>query len=484
MTKRILLIAAAAAVAVPGVAGAVPVTDSGVIAQTSKIAGFASDQLATLDNIRSEVREMQDAIGAAGIRDGLASAPQFKDYSNGGEIGQALRDFAPNTKAVTGSDGAPGAFESLGGARDYVSQTFFSSGGVSTRERNDYAELRLRALRDAVFNGYALALVTRQQLSKSADRATALQDMVSGATDLRGDLQANSAILLAQHQQMSQMVALLAATLELEATQAIGADGTISATGGGSAPIEVRDPDTVSPTGVRSKTEISPPAGAPSGPIGGSGGMPPVGGANLLPPGSLASAAASNLGGANLSNPADILRLAGETSRLGGNTALGSDFGYLGSYAAGNDPHGLMLAAAGILARGSSGNLSTVLSSGAQALAANDRDGIAALLRMAESAARASGNYQLAASVGAARSAYASGSLENAAAVYTATSAIAQSQGNGAAAELLRQGMTLPTPGPAQMTSATTIVVDSLARATGNAAVRDVARAAAVLNGF
>jgi hypothetical protein len=77
-------------------------------------------------------------------------------------------------------------------------------------------------------NGYALALTARQQVSTMAAQTQSLASQVSSAATLRDDVAANTAVMLAVHDEMAEIQALLASLLAVQSSGQM-ADSDMSA---------------------------------------------------------------------------------------------------------------------------------------------------------------------------------------------------------------------------------------------------------------
>jgi hypothetical protein len=71
---------------------------------------------------------------------------------------------------------------------------------------------------EAAASGYALALTARQQISAMSAQTQSLANQVAGAATLRDDVTANTAVMLAIHDEMAEIEALLASLLAVQST--------------------------------------------------------------------------------------------------------------------------------------------------------------------------------------------------------------------------------------------------------------------------
>lgn len=214
----------------------VPVMDSAVISASNKIASNTQEQLKILKDIKGTTEEILESLGNQGQGQyDLNKNKDWKEFSSGGDLLKALEQFAPNLCALSGCQGAKKVeFKDLAEARAYIMKSLYGTDVSSRADQSDYEQLRKNAEREANVSGYALALVARQYLAESGDRAKKLDGIVNSADDVRADLRANSAVTLVQHQELTGMLALMTSMLERDATEflAHGEKDFVSAEGG------------------------------------------------------------------------------------------------------------------------------------------------------------------------------------------------------------------------------------------------------------
>lgn len=249
MSRKWLLAASVLSVAalLAGNAGAeVAVRDSRVIAESTKTATNTAEAVNRLTEILDLVSEIHDAVGMPGPPEKtLDSLPEWEPFKSGGKMLDVLRDFTSNlTDVVKGDAGDAGSIPegetTLPQVRSFIEKAFFAGGPVGDSQRLDYQEVRRRANREADLTGYSLAIVSRDHLAQAGDRAQQLDSMVNTTENLREDVRANSAVLLASYQQLAHVQALVTSLLEIEATAGLSGDMPLVAEGGGQTPPDVR----------------------------------------------------------------------------------------------------------------------------------------------------------------------------------------------------------------------------------------------------
>jgi type IV secretion system protein VirB5 len=189
----------------PALAQGIPVIDSSAISAAQQSLASLQQQVQQLQALTQTAQSLAQSIGTLGKlanpslvspdRAGLSQfASQFNANLTGGSVD--LSNFA--------------------NAQRWVTQTLTSSVEDSASSRLAVRQARGRISGEIAADGYALALTARQQAADMASRAQSLADQVGAASNLREDVAANSAIMLAIHEEMSEIQALLAANLALQ----------------------------------------------------------------------------------------------------------------------------------------------------------------------------------------------------------------------------------------------------------------------------
>ena len=251
-----------------------PVVDAASVANTARAAASMAAQVNQLTEVARIGQTTLQTLGSfgvpvSGITNQLAA---WQNFAGGGLIGQTLSQYGYNPCSIMGCDSKSGdtivwddpktgndiiwddpktGGPSIDKSRSFVLSSLYSGKAVGAEESKQYVEARQRATREASLAGYGLAIVSRQDLAKTQDKGKSLETIVNSATDLRGDVRANTAVAMAQHQQMTQMVALLSSLVEIEATKTISSDGTIIVPGGGTKLPNVYNPKDYTQDGRR-----------------------------------------------------------------------------------------------------------------------------------------------------------------------------------------------------------------------------------------
>jgi len=245
-----LFVASCAAIALtlpalPARAG-VPVVDTAVISNTLQTANNTLQQLQQLTQMREIVGEQLSVLGSVGSTAyDLQSQPGWQGIVSGGGFVESMRDFTPQDLLAASEitmDVAEeeGVFSDIGVARETAEGVLYAS----VDELNENGTLEpgvaeaLRAYRreqrgKSALNSYSMAMMARGQLADAGERTNDLERLVNNAGDLRADVRAGSAIMLATYQELAALRATMTSMLELQATEAISASGGLVSERGG-----------------------------------------------------------------------------------------------------------------------------------------------------------------------------------------------------------------------------------------------------------
>lgn len=214
----------------PAHAQGVPVIDPSNIAQTVKVVQNGVQQVQQMKQQVEQMTEMKNIIGATGIgeigsilkRANLDSeatntllgefrqtVPGIIDALPNSELGRSLGVDAGNARE---------ARTSIDAARRFTISTFYGGNNAGIDEVNKRQAIREAALRDSASSGFAQAVVAKSRLTESETTIKALNEQMSASTDLRTDVQNNTAVAMAQYQQMIIQTQILAQLLEVQAT--------------------------------------------------------------------------------------------------------------------------------------------------------------------------------------------------------------------------------------------------------------------------
>lgn len=230
-------VSALAVVLAAAPAHAVPVIDPGNIAQAVKVVQNGVQQLTQLKGQLTEITNVKNTIGQLGK--GVAGSLlgdvglDFKDLTKNPltEFKQtlpgmlsALPTSETGKKLGISSSLAENATKSIDSGRNFAIQAFYRSTNASVNDVAMRQGVRQAALRDSATAGYALAVYSKNDLNNVEKTMQKLTEGVSNATDLRGDVAANTAVQIATLRQVAVTNQLLAQLLEVSSTTAITQD--------------------------------------------------------------------------------------------------------------------------------------------------------------------------------------------------------------------------------------------------------------------
>jgi len=255
MKLKISLLSAAALfgfVAAPVSAQGVPVIDPGNIAQTVKVVQNGMQQLQSLQQQFQQMQAMGRTLGKDGLMsiasDVLKTAGiDFSDLTKS-PIAQyrsampGILDALPNSQFISslGLDSgqaktlAEGAKGDINKGRQFALNVFYKAGNATITDMAARQGVRDAAMRDSVTSGYAMAVYAKNDLANNETQMKALSEGVSKSQDLRSDVQANSAIEIAQLQQLTVQNQLLAQLLEVQSTSSMAGTGMGAGSSGSS----------------------------------------------------------------------------------------------------------------------------------------------------------------------------------------------------------------------------------------------------------
>lgn len=239
MKKLLLAVALTSALASPAAAG-VPVVDPANIAQTIKVVQGQIQQLRAIQQQVEQATGLANTIGSMGPGQAL-NILQGAALNYAGETSQlspymdtlpGILDALPNSNAggilgISTSD-VQNAKINIESGRRFAIDAFYKGGNASMDQVAARAGVRRAAQRDSATAGYALAVFTKNNLGNLETRMNGLSDSVANSADLRSDVQANSAIALANLEQVTVTNQLLSQLLEVTAANTIANDEDMS----------------------------------------------------------------------------------------------------------------------------------------------------------------------------------------------------------------------------------------------------------------
>jgi hypothetical protein len=197
------------------------VFDSSVFAQAVQQVKNGAEAVGEL---QKQVAELESLTSVTGMHGG---APAGSGFSGALRTMQAAvrlpaRDF--EAWALPRELQRP-SFSSVGQSREFMNKTLTlppgKDGNISYANRDNAQRRRIAAEREAALTGYAVAVVERESLDASFNRAADLADAATAAQTLMDQNRATNNLLAALLSELVQIRAATAAQLELQATMAI-----------------------------------------------------------------------------------------------------------------------------------------------------------------------------------------------------------------------------------------------------------------------
>lgn len=216
----------------------IPVIDPTAIARLRETVSVATKQLGALQQQVQQVQQMRNTIGQVGPGM-LGNILQQSGLDFSGEKGllnsiTSLKSQADaslsgvKSMKMSGESMNFGNITNLTGGREAASQIFFYNGKESMTP-DLVSQLRSRrqaVVRDSAVTSYGTAAAMKGDMIKTQQVADALSTQAKGSTDLRGDVQANTAAMLAIYGEVSKQTAIAAQMLELQSAQTLSTDAT------------------------------------------------------------------------------------------------------------------------------------------------------------------------------------------------------------------------------------------------------------------
>lgn len=125
----------------------------------------------------------------------------------------------------------PADFHNVAQTGQWTEQTYYAPRPLSSSDQAAYQSYRASMARDSSVGGYGLALSTKAALNDSPGKTAALEQQVESAPDIRGDIKANTTVLIAERQQLDTQTALLAKLVDMESSHAIANDSVYTQNG-------------------------------------------------------------------------------------------------------------------------------------------------------------------------------------------------------------------------------------------------------------
>lgn len=216
----------------PASAQGIPVVDSSAIAAAQQNLQMLQQQLQQLQSLLSTAQGLAKSVGQGGalsvvLPQGLSQSglDQFSSTMTSTLSGtlpgsqlQSVFSQIGQSKGLAASVGQTPDFSNFTATQQWVNNVLTTSPTASTSAQGLGRQARGMVAGEAAASGYALALSARQQVSTMAAQTQTLANQVSSAASLRDDVAANTAVMLAIHDEMAEIQALLASLLAVQST--------------------------------------------------------------------------------------------------------------------------------------------------------------------------------------------------------------------------------------------------------------------------
>jgi hypothetical protein len=229
-------------VATPGMTQGIPVVDASAIAAAQQNLQMLQQQLQQLQSLLSTAQGLAKSVGQGGAlsvvlpqalsQSGLdqfsvAVASSLSGTLPGSQLQPVFSQIAQSKGLGASAAGAPD-FSNFNATQQWVNNLLTTSPTASASAQGLGRQARGMVAGQSAANGYALALTARQQVSTMAAQTQSLASQVSSAATLRDDVAANTAVMLAVHDEMAEIQALLASLLAVQSSGQM-ADSDMSA---------------------------------------------------------------------------------------------------------------------------------------------------------------------------------------------------------------------------------------------------------------
>ncbi len=212
-----------------------PVFDPVAIQNTAQVIQVAQSQLQELNQIRGMAQQTISSIGSLGNLPGQFLGDLVRDInpmqnftgfgSDGCMLGLCGDDISNPGSASAGGLPANANFEQ---SREWVTQRFYAPQELNAEGRARLYAERARAARSSAQSGFAVASVARQRMTTAGQDADRVTATATSGTDLRSDIQRNTAVLMASYQERQQHLILYAALLEMEGTTQLASSNAVT----------------------------------------------------------------------------------------------------------------------------------------------------------------------------------------------------------------------------------------------------------------
>lgn len=229
---RLALASIALSITAPGWAEGIPVIDASAIAAAQQNLQMLQQQVQQLQSLLSTAQGLAKSVGQNGAlkvimpevlsQSGLDQFSSTVTSSLSGAIpGSQLQSVFAQIAQLKGlgtSLGGKQDFSNFASTQQWVTNVLTTPPNANATAQGLGRQARGMVAGEAAASGYALALSARQQVSAMTAQTKSLADQVSSATTLRDDVAANTAVMLAIHDEMAEIQALLASLLAVQSS--------------------------------------------------------------------------------------------------------------------------------------------------------------------------------------------------------------------------------------------------------------------------
>lgn len=214
-----------------GDAQGIPVVDASAIAAAQQNLQMLQQQFQQLQSLLATAQGLAKSIGQNGPLSVVvpqilsqSGLDQFSSAATAGIAGlnsgsqlQAVLAQIKQQKGLSVSGPAPD-FSSFASAQQWVNTALTTAPTASATAQGLARQARTMVAGEAAASGYTLALTARQQIGAMSAQTQSLANQVASAATLRDDVTANTAVMLAIHDEMAEIEALLASLLAVQSS--------------------------------------------------------------------------------------------------------------------------------------------------------------------------------------------------------------------------------------------------------------------------
>lgn len=241
---RLMLAMIGLSAASSGMAQGIPVVDVSAIAAAQQNLHMLQQQFQQLQSLLNTAQGLAKSVGQGGALS--VALPQALSQSGldqfsttvtgslsgalpGSQLQSVFSQIGQSKGLAASAVGAPD-FSNFTSTQQWVNNVLTTSPTANATAQGLGRQARGMVAGEAAANGYALALTARQQVSTMAAQTQVLANQVSAAATLRDDVAANTAVMLAVHDEMAEIQALLASLLAVQSSGQMAESDMIATT--------------------------------------------------------------------------------------------------------------------------------------------------------------------------------------------------------------------------------------------------------------